>query len=152
MTQSDATAVSALVTQVFDTAIAPLYESAGVDEFHTYASPEAIGNRAKQNHLVLLAQSDSEIVAVAEVRDNSHLSMFFVAESFQRIGLGRELLRRLIATCLATQPDLEAITVHASPNSIGAYERLGFVPTDDEQTVNGIRSTPMVLPLAPEDC
>ena len=150
MTPEDAAAVSQLVTQVFDAAIAPLYSPEGVREFHAYAAPEAIQERAGANHFVALAESDSMLAGVAEVRDNSHLAMFFIAEGFQRIGLGRELLSRVVATCLMSKPELESMTVHASPNSIGAYERLGFVATGPEETVNGIRLTPMVLHLETE--
>ena len=34
-------------------------------------------------------------------------------------------------------------TVNSSPYAVKIYEHLGFVPTDNEQTVNGIRFTPM---------
>lgn len=37
------------------------------------------------------------------------------------------------------------VTVHATPNSLGAYERLGFGARGPAETVRGIRFTPMVL-------
>ena len=36
------------------------------------------------------------------------------------------------------------ITVNAAPYGVKIYKRLGFIPTDKEQTVDGLRFTPMV--------
>lgn len=41
------------------------------------------------------------------------------------------------------QNEISHITVNASPYAIEAYHHLGFVDTAKEQTVNGIRFTPM---------
>ncbi|WP_168733762.1 GNAT family N-acetyltransferase [Metabacillus sediminilitoris] len=35
------------------------------------------------------------------------------------------------------------LTVNSSPYALGIYHRLGFVESDKEQTINGIRFTPM---------
>ena len=35
------------------------------------------------------------------------------------------------------------VTLNSSPYGLPFYEALGFVPTGKEQTVNGIRFTPM---------
>lgn len=151
MEPGDAEAVSRLVIKVFDAAIAPLYETEGVEAFRAFASAQAIRERADAGHLFVIAVSGPEVVAVAEVRDKSHLAMFFVAENFQGSGLGREMLSRVVDTCTYAQPEIEAITVHASPNAIRIYERLGFEATGPEQTVNGIRFTPMVMHLESQE-
>ena len=36
------------------------------------------------------------------------------------------------------------ITVNSSPYGLGFYKKLGFVPTEEEKTINGIRFTPMI--------
>ena len=36
------------------------------------------------------------------------------------------------------------ITVNAAPYGVKIYKALGFIPTDKEQTVDGLRFTPMV--------
>lgn len=33
--------------------------------------------------------------------------------------------------------------MHSSPYAVEVYRHLGFAPTDTEQTVNGLRFTPM---------
>ncbi len=37
----------------------------------------------------------------------------------------------------------ETITLNSSPYGLLFYRAIGFVPTDEEKTVNGIRFTPM---------
>ena len=59
------------------------------------------------------------------------------------------LVEKAIDICLKHRPDLHKITVNASPNSISAYERMGFYAEEeeDEQIFNGIRFTAMGLKL-----
>lgn len=38
----------------------------------------------------------------------------------------------------------QVFTVNSSPYAVKIYEHLGFRATDSEQTVNGLRFTPMV--------
>jgi GNAT superfamily N-acetyltransferase len=146
--EDDIEAASRLVLEVFDEAIAPYYSPEGVRVFHSYASPEAMARRAGQeDHFTVLACAGDEIVGVAEVRDDHHVAMLFVSTRLQRGGVGRQLLRRVIETCVKTNPGLEALELHSSPNSVAAYETMGFVATGPERTVNGIRFTPMSLRL-----
>ena len=37
----------------------------------------------------------------------------------------------------------ETITLNSSPYGLLFYKAIGFMPTDEEKTVNGIRFTPM---------
>ena len=37
----------------------------------------------------------------------------------------------------------QVFTVNSSPYAVEIYRHLGFVPTDDEQSVDGLRFTPM---------
>ena len=39
--------------------------------------------------------------------------------------------------------DRQTFTVHSSPYAVEVYRHLGFVATDAEQTVSGLRFTPM---------
>lgn len=39
------------------------------------------------------------------------------------------------------------ITVHSSPNSVTAYEALGFKSVSDEKEVNGIKFTTMEMKI-----
>jgi len=59
-----------------------------------------------------------------EVREERHITMFFVEKEFQGTGVGQELLRRALAICLRRNPKLSKITVNSSPNAVKIYERL----------------------------
>jgi GNAT superfamily N-acetyltransferase len=135
-----------LVVRVFTEFVAPLYSPEGVHEFLTYAAdPDQLRDRLLANHFVLVAETQGRIVGAIEVRSSDHVSLFFIDGESQRKGVGRQLWRRALDTCLASRPEVAKITVHSSPNAVGAYRRLGFQPEGPEQTVNDIRFVPMAL-------
>jgi GNAT superfamily N-acetyltransferase len=145
MEAGEETETCKLVVRIFDDLVAPVYSQEGVNEFLEYARPDAFLRRLQRNHFVLLATVQDRIVGMIEIRDNSHVSLFFVDRSFQHKGIGRELLRRALEVCQGHESELREVTVNASPNSVQIYARLGFRPTRSEQVVNGIRFTPMTL-------
>jgi predicted GNAT family N-acyltransferase len=57
---------------------------------------------------------------------------------YHRQGIGTKLFK----TVLQEYPD-QVITLNSSPYGLPFYHALGFVDTDKEQMVNGIRFTPM---------
>jgi GNAT superfamily N-acetyltransferase len=134
-----------LVRAVFREHIAPLYTPEGVAELERYASDASQQHRLESGHSLFLAESQNGILGVAELRSPGHLSMLFVKTSHQRQGLGRMLLSAVLQKCRETDPSFSQLTVHASPNSVSAYNRLGFVPMDYEKEEHGIRYIPMVL-------
>ena len=70
--------------------------------------------------------------------DRKHICFFFVDGRYHRHGIGTRMFRRL----LEDYPN-EVITLNSSPYGLLFYKAIGFVPTDEEKTVNGIRFTPM---------
>lgn len=138
-----------LVISVFDEFVAPEFSSEGIEEFKKYADAEALAHRANSGSFIIIARNGSNPVGVIEIRDYNHVAMLFVSKQFQRQGIARALVRKAIEICLRRQPDLHKITVNSSPNSIHAYEKMGFISTSDEQISNGIRFIPMEL-KAPE--
>jgi predicted GNAT family N-acyltransferase len=134
-----------LVSRVFNSFVAPQYSQEGVDEFLKFADPDAMAARTQANHLVIVAETNSDIVGMIEMRDGEHICLLFVDEAFQRRGIARELLRKALETCARNQPCQAAITVNSSPNAVEAYQRLGFQMTGTEQLKSGIRFVPMTL-------
>jgi GNAT superfamily N-acetyltransferase len=137
-----------LAIRVFKDLVAPGFSQEGVAEYLAYLRPAALVERSHEGHVVLLATVRDRIVGMIEIRNYSHVSLLFVDRPFQRQGTARELLRRALGLCRAHLPELREVTVHAAPDSVHIYERLGFQPTDGEQTVNGIRFTPVRLELS----
>ena len=70
--------------------------------------------------------------------DRKHICFFFVDGKYHRQGIGTRLFK---AVC-QEYPD-HIITLNSSPYGVPFYHALGFKDTDKEQTVNGIRFTPM---------
>jgi predicted GNAT family N-acyltransferase len=134
-----------LVASVFMEHIAPLYEPEGITEFLQYASVHETTRRLHHDHVMLLAEHHDRIVGVIELRDYNHISLLFVDTAYQRQGIAHELVKQGLALCLQQRPDLNALTVSASPNAAPAYERFGFRVTQPEQTRNGIRYVPMAM-------
>lgn len=70
--------------------------------------------------------------------DRKHICFFFVDGKYHRQGIGTRLFK-------AVQQEYpnQIITLNSSPYGVQFYHSLGFKDTDKEQTVNGIRFTPM---------
>lgn len=67
-----------------------------------------------------------------------HICFFLVDGEYHRRGNGTRLFARVRADCPG-----ETITLNSAPYGQPFFKRLGFTPTGGEQTVNGIRFTPM---------
>ena len=74
-----------------------------------------------------------------------HVCFFFVDGDYQRMGVGTKLFRYL-----QKEHPGETITINSSPYGLPFYRSLGFEETGPEQTVHGIRFTPMVYRASPE--
>ena len=70
------------------------------------------------------------------------IALFSVDKQYQRQGVGRKLFKTALSNKSRTDGH-DKITVNASRYAVSIYQRLGFVPTDTEQTVNGLVFTPM---------
>ena len=147
MELGEETGVIELVSRVFNEFVAPLYSQEGVLEFMKYLQVDELAERLKAGNFVLLAKSDGNIIGAVEVRNYSHIALFFVDGSHQKKGIGKELLEMVIAKCKTQNPDTQRITVNSSPNAVEAYQNMGFSAFEQEQVANGIRFTPMELSL-----
>lgn len=145
MQSGDETAVSELAVRVFNEFVAPDFSDAGVREFHRYAAPNELAERARADHFVLLAAEPTGLVGMIEIRGFTHVAMLFVAQ--QGRGIGRELLRRSLLICRQHRPDVSRITVHSGPSAVAFYRVLGFRLEGPEREQTGIRFVPMVLEL-----
>ena len=136
-----------LVAEVFKSSVAPWYSAEGVNEFLRYTRGDDLLKRSRLDHFILVAKDGCDIIGMIEVKKYDHISLFFVAEPFQRTGIGRVLLNRALKICRNRDPWLKRVSVNASPNAIGAYANMGFIPLGPERTINGIRFIPMSIPL-----
>jgi GNAT superfamily N-acetyltransferase len=128
--------VLGLVMRGFDELVRPDFSDDGATEFERAASSFVIDHPA--GHHITVAERDGAIVGMIDIRDGSHVCLFFVDAGARRVGVGR----RLMAS--TTGNGCSAITVNSSPWAVPVYESLGFVATGPEIERNGIRAVPMV--------
>jgi GNAT superfamily N-acetyltransferase len=147
MRPGEETEINGLVVPVFSEFIGCHYPPEGVREFLRYAAPASFRERFLSNHFTLVATKDDRIVGMIEVRDDSHVCLFFVDKRLHGQGIGRGLLERALLMCRENRPGLEFVDVNSSPNSVGVYERLGFSQVQPEKTIHGITFVQMVMAI-----
>lgn len=137
----------ALVRRVFLEYEAPDYNDEGITEFMKFIEYTAIKQELIKGRFRMWTCVDGEkIVGVLASRSPCHISLLFVDGAHQRKGTAKALLDKLIDFYKANY-DYREITVNSSPYAVNIYHKLGFIDTDVEQTVNGIRFVPMKRPL-----
>ncbi len=147
MKRGEEAEVCNLALRVFHEFIAAQFSKEGVQEFYNYADPHLFLRRSQWNHFILIAAAEKEIIGMIEVRDDGHVTLFFVDGAFQGRGVGGELLKKALEICRRRDPEITKVTVNSSPNAVEIYERLGFRRAGPERIEDQIRSVPMVLDL-----
>lgn len=138
-----------LVWQVFSEFEAPEYSAEGIAEFRHFIQPDHILTRMQSGGMALWGWFDqTRCVGVIAVTVTGHINLLFVEAAYQRRGIAKALMEKA-ETCFAAH-GAAGVTVNASPYAVEIYRRFGFQPVDAEQTVNGIRFTPMILSRAPK--
>jgi ribosomal protein S18 acetylase RimI-like enzyme len=87
--------------------------------------------------------TQEKIVGMIELVGNSHISLLFVDGHLQRIGIGKELLKKSLKICRRKNPALKEITVNSSPNAVNIYKKIAFSVIDSEKEKNNIRFVAM---------
>ena len=134
--RSDETdAALALAWKVFTEYESPDYAPEGTEEFR-----QTLQNEAYLAGLRYYGAFDGErLVGLLAIREQKrHICFFFVDGKYHRRGIGTKLFKRMREDFSS-----QTITLNASPYGLPFYKALGFTATDSEQTVNGIRFTPM---------
>lgn len=125
-----------LVWKVFKEYEAPDYTEEGIREFYSSIHDEGYLSKLR----IFGAFLDGKLPGVIATRSaGTHIALFFVDGKYHRRGIGRALFEAVLKACPA-----ERLTVNSSPYAVPVYRRLGFHETDTEQTVSGLRFTPMV--------
>jgi len=120
---------------VFSEYESPDYSAEGTEEFR-----KCLHDEDYLHGLQYYGAFDGEklIGEIAIRPDRKHICFFFVDGRYHRRGIGTRMFRRL----LEDYPG-ETITLNSSPYGLPFYKAIGFVATEEEKTVNGIRFTPM---------
>ena len=124
-----------LAWEVFSEYESPVYSKEGTEEFLRCLQDE----KYLEGIEYYGAFDGENLIGVIGIRPNKgHICFFFVKGSYHRRGIGTKLFRLLLRDYTG-----RAITLNSSSYGLAFYRSLGFKATDKEQTVNGIRFTPM---------
>lgn len=123
-----------LVWRVFLEYEAPDYTDEGIKEFKKSIDDVNWVN-AREFYGAFI---EEKLVGVIATKDATHIALFFVDGKFPGQGIGRKLYNKIIE--LNNQ---EFFTVNSSPYAHEIYKHLGFMDTDIEQCINGLRFYPM---------
>lgn len=80
----------------------------------------------------------NKILGVIATKDVTHIALFFVDGKHHKQGIGRKLYHKV-----ESLNKNGFFTVNSSPYAHEVYKHLGFIDTDKEQSVNGLRFYPM---------
>ena len=123
-----------LVWEVFLEYEAPDYTEEGIQEFKkTIDDMEWVKARDFYGAFI-----DNKIVGVIATKDKHHIALFFVDGNYHRQGIGKQLYNKV--------KDLnedDYFTVNSSPYAHEVYKHLGFIDTDTEQCIHGLKFYPM---------
>ena len=124
-----------LIWQTFLQFEAPDYSEEGVKSFQNFIEDKEIIKTLE----FWGAYDEEELKGVIATNENrKHICCFFVKAQYQRQGIGRKLW-----DFLRENSSSKTITVNSSPYAHEVYKHLGFIDTDKEQSIKGLRFYPM---------
>ncbi len=124
-----------LVWKVFQEYESPDYTKEGIEEFYRSIHDEKYLSKLCWYGAFI----QDELVGIIATRsEGTHIALFFVDGKYHRQGIGKRLFQTVQKKCYS-----DKMTVNSSPYAVQVYHKLGFTDTNAEQTVNGLRFTPM---------
>jgi GNAT superfamily N-acetyltransferase len=135
--------VSLMIKEVFSKFISPDYTKEGIAQFNSFVDEGTIRERLAAGSLILVAKEGETIAGVIEIREGSHIPLFFVKDGYQGKGLGNRLFRKAVKKNSEKNPAVEVLTVNSSPFAVDIYKSLGFRNAAAMQVKSGIRYYPM---------
>jgi GNAT superfamily N-acetyltransferase len=132
-----------LVWEVFKEFVAPDYTEEGTATFKKFIEYSSIIQKLDSGEMKIWGSFDTyKLSGVVATLNTNHICMLFIRKEYQRQGIARGLFEKVVDACRLDK-NIDIITVNSSPYAVEAYRHLGFKETSAEQTLNGIRFTPM---------
>ena len=126
-----------LVWRVFLEFEAPDYTEEGIKEFKRSIDDEEWVNKRE---FYGAFNEDDKLLGVIATKDITHIALFFVEGEYHKQGIGRKLYEKVK---LLNKEGY--FTVNSSPYAHEIYKHLGFIDTDTEQCINGLKFYPMKI-------
>ena len=133
-----------IVNDTFDEYVGIDYSEEGKNTFKDYLKPQNILARIneKTSHFYV-AKYNNEIIGTLEIKNNNHISLFFVKKEFHGKGIGRKLFENYLRKLKQEKNDIKIISVNSSFYAENIYAKFGFIKTNEIQEKNGIKYIPM---------
>ena len=131
-----------LVWEVFLEFEAPEYSEEGIQEFKDFIYYESIKEKLLKSELLMWGGFIGNKLVGVIATYPCHICLLFVDKAYHKQGIARSLFDEVL-DYYKTNTAHSEITVNSSPYAVATYHRLGFIDTNSEQTVNGIRFVPM---------
>ena len=145
--EKDVNSFSNMVSNVFNEFVGINYSKEGNDTFNEYIDPKNVLERLNNsNNLFYVAKLNNEIIGILEIKNNNHISLFFVKKEFHKNGIGKKLIEKYKETIMEIT-GVNKIIVNSSIYAEKIYSKLGFIRTNEIQEKNGIKYIPMECKL-----
>lgn len=137
-----------LVWEVFQDEIASSYTEEGVREFLKFIEYNHMRELYTNKELIFWGAFEEELIGTVAVRNDGHISLFFVKKEYQGLGIGKALFQMMFNYCVE-ELKVKKITVNAAPASVMKYIHMGMRQIGAEEEKCGIRSVPMEMYASP---
>ena len=138
----DLHSVSTVCIDAFMGSVAPTLKEEGIKTFQAIASLASLEGRMEAENEMIVYESDGEVVGYIELKEGRHIAMLFVSPSFQKKGVGKSLISKILPYAKS-----DVITVSASLTSIPAYLNFGFEYAGEVSESAGLTYQPMQIKL-----
>lgn len=135
----DLETLNAITDEVSEAQVFPVQPEAGCATLREGRKTKLANLHDAQKHPALKASVQGVVVGYITWRDDHFVTALYVDLNHQKCGIGGRLMDAMIE-----QVSSPIIRLRASVNSVGFYQRYGFVAEGDTQTLKGIRFVPMV--------
>lgn len=137
-----------LVWEVFEKEIKPSYTEEGVQEFLGFIDYNFMKDLFDRGELIFWGAFEEELIGTVAVRKDGHISLFFVKNEYQGLGIGKALFQMIYNYCVE-ELKVKKLTVNAAPQSVTKYIHMGMRQIGNMEEKNGIRSVPMEMYASP---
>ena len=133
-----------MINNVFDEFVGKDYSEEGKKSFKNFVEENSVFERLKNScNKAYVAKYNDEIIGILEIKNNNHISLFFVKKEYHKKGVGKKLFEYFINKIKQENIGINKITVNSSICAENIYSRFGFVKINDIQEKNGIIFIPM---------
>ena len=137
-----------LVWEVFEKEIKPSYTEEGVQEFQKFIDHNQMRSLYTKGEIIFWGAFEEELIGTVAVRSDGHISLFFVKNEYQGLGVGKALFQ-MMYNYLVEELKVKKITVNAAPQSVAKYIHMGLRQMGNMEERNGICSVPMEMYASP---